>query len=44
MEEMKNVNKTIIQDLSMEAEQKNKIMRDFVISAMDRFRKKVLMS
>ena len=41
MEEMKAVNRTIMQNEEMPAQQKDKMMRDFVLHAMDFFKKKV---
>jgi hypothetical protein len=41
MEEMKNINKNIIQEESMPIVEKTKIMRDFVLKAVDKFKKKV---
>ena len=41
MDEMKTLNRTIIQEDAVDIEIKNKMMRDFIILTMDKFKKKV---
>ncbi len=42
MEQMKSINKTIIQNTHIMPEDKNIMMRDFIVNTIDKFKKKVL--
>ncbi len=42
MEQMKSINKTIIQNTHIMPEDKNMMMRDFIVNTIDKFKKKVL--
>lgn len=44
MEEMKSINRTIIQEEGIDLEIKNKMMRDFIIMTMEKLKKKVCFS
>jgi hypothetical protein len=41
MEDMRNINKSIIQNDSIEIEIKHKMMRDFIVLSMERYKRKV---
>jgi hypothetical protein len=42
MEEMKSINKTIIQQETLTLNEKTRLMRDFIMEATEKFKKKVL--
>ena len=41
LDEMKTLNRTIIQEEGIDVELKNKMMRDFIVTTMEKLRKKV---
>jgi hypothetical protein len=41
LEEMKNINKSILQETNIDVTIKSKLMRDFILQVIEKFKKKV---